>query len=87
MGLDAEGALGQLRLIRGNPEVRQYQPECHQCDASADPREKGSLFGEIISQIRHWLSPDLRIHFRLPVIGEARDSPAIGKPRDALPWV
>jgi hypothetical protein len=83
MGLDAGGALCQVRLICENPEMRQHKPECHQCDASANPREKRSLFGEIISQIRHWLSFDLRIHFRLPVIGQARKTPAIEKPANA----
>jgi hypothetical protein len=83
MGLDAGGALCQVRLICENPEMRQHKPECHQCDASANPREKRSLFGEIISQIRHWLSFDLRIHFPLPVIGQTRKTPAIEKPANA----
>jgi hypothetical protein len=80
MGLDARGLLCQVGLICENPKVRQHNPESHQCDASANPREKRSLLGEIISQIRHWLSFDLRIHFRLPVIGQARKTPAIEKP-------
>jgi hypothetical protein len=65
MGWDAGRVLCQVGLIFEKPGVRQHKSECHQCDASANPCEKCSLFGEIISQVSRWLSFDRGNHFRL----------------------
>ena len=65
MRLYLGGVSRRVGLICGNTEVRQHDSKCHQRDAGANPREKRSLFGEIISQVSCWLSARRGVHFRL----------------------
>ena len=49
-------------LLREQVKMRHREPESHQGDASANPCEKRSLFGEIIPQVSRRLFPDGDIH-------------------------
>src|SRR5260370_31521562 len=55
--------LRDMGFVREQLEMRYHEPESHQSDAGANPREKRSLFRKIIPQISDRPSFDGGIHF------------------------
>jgi hypothetical protein len=74
--LDTGGVLGRLGLARHNPNMRHHEPEPHQGDAGANPRQKRSLFGEIIPQSPTGF-PSLRVSISASDDWLAGASPAV----------
>jgi hypothetical protein len=74
MGLDAEGVSHDQRLVR-KAQNAPHESESHQSTANANPREKRSLFREIVSR---WLSFDW-VSISASYDWQARASPSIGE--------
>src|SRR5207244_1454538 len=51
-----------LDLCQEEAKTRHHKTEPHQSKAGANPREKRSLFGEIIPHVSPWLTSDGSFH-------------------------
>src|SRR6266545_1004651 len=63
--MQARAVLRDAGLAREQLEMRHHEPETHQSNAGANPREKRSLLCEIIPQISPGFFSDGDVHFAL----------------------